>query len=941
MAGLVLGGIVLLVVLVTLFQAWRHPHLRRMAVRNLTVNKNMTILTIIGAMVGTTLITSTLLLQHSMDQSRERVMTEQFGAIMTDLPSQLQERLAGAFFTEEDVAELKEQGETSQVKQVKELLPTVAYQTTLLKRDASGKPLLLGPKTYLQGFERAQAANFDPAAARLIPDDLQADEIVLTKRIGERLEVGVGDTVDVLDHNQQPKTFKVRAVIEEVGLIGYRGIDKARSSALVRLEVARQLAGVPDGQYTNVLLSETLRHKVRSWMDQLLRKESLYSSTLLGYSTGWHEISVRQKADFELRHSLKFLPIFNIASINAVIIGVVLILNIFKMMAEERRQEIGILRATGMTRRDIKRVLRMEGLLYALASGGTGIIAGIGLSYLLLLQLGNSFREMLESTTEMVVHYSFAVDPLTLLTGFSIGVLLVFGCVSLVARKASKIPIVEAMQRADAGNGLVGAQQSVGRTAVGLFSLILALGFFLMTRTDMFREGVGSLPLLPLIIFLCGFLLVVLTVVSFVTSMGLVSSLIQWAFRPFHRWSGILRLALRYPESNRTRSGLLVLMFAMVFFLTSFAGVFSASWSQYFGGFDAQTATGGYDLLATATQRTIETAELQAMLETSSYVQRDSVSKMTAVWQTTVYWREGHGLHQYDFNGIDTAFAKGTQLSLSERLPGYDSDRAVWLAAATDPNVVIISERENGMLGHHFKLGDMLNIQLAEGTVSKKIIGFAAYTNEMYGYSASYGMFVSQEALRGLVNDQRGINSLLMLGVQGEAQFSEVAKGVEKEFTLQSIYPLVNPQQSFIIGRSFIQVFFSQFAGFSALATLIGIIGLMVVMLRVIRERRGQLGMLRAIGIEPRTLYWSLLIEGAMIGITGITLGLLIGLYIGVLMTSSITQSDMGNTIEIILPYGRLALYFCGALLVTLFCAMLSARKALRLSPAEASRYVS
>jgi len=80
------------------------------------------------------------------------------------------------------------------------------------------------------------------------------------------------------------------------------------------------------------------------------------------------------------------------------------------------------------------------------------------------------------------------------------------------------------------------------------------------------------------------------------------------------------------------------------------------------------------------------------------------------------------------------------------------------------------------------------------------------------------------------------------------------------------------------------------------------------------------------------------LIEGAMIGLTGITLGLLIGLYVGVLMTGSM---DLEDQIAIIFPYGRLALYFCGALLVTLFCAMLAARKALRLSPVEASRYVS
>ena len=60
---------------------------------------------------------------------------------------------------------------------------------------------------------------------------------------------------------------------------------------------------------------------------------------------GWKIINVREAANDELDDHLKFLPAFYIASISAILIGIALVINIFKMLAEERRQEWGILRA--------------------------------------------------------------------------------------------------------------------------------------------------------------------------------------------------------------------------------------------------------------------------------------------------------------------------------------------------------------------------------------------------------------------------------------------------------------------------------------------------------------------------------------------------------------------------------------------------------------------
>ena len=142
----------------------------------------------------------------------------------------------------------------------------------------------------------------------------------------------------------------------------------------------------------------------------------------------------------------RFIPVFFIAGLNAILIGLALIVNIFRMIAEERRREWGILRAIGMSRRDLSRLLRTEGLLYAGLSALLGVIAGIGLSYLLLMRLKDTFHLMAEYGSQLTVRFLFHVDPVFLLAGFSIGLLTVLLCAALAARGAGRVSIVEALR---------------------------------------------------------------------------------------------------------------------------------------------------------------------------------------------------------------------------------------------------------------------------------------------------------------------------------------------------------------------------------------------------------------------------------------------------------------------------------------------------------------
>src|SRR5207249_5845138 len=75
------------------------------------------------------------------------------------------------------------------------------------------------------------------------------------------------------------------------------------------------------------------------------------------------------------------LPILGAFGILA---GILLIVNIFVMLAEERKPELGIARALGFLRRDLLATFALEGTFYAVVAAALGSLAGVGLGYVMV-----------------------------------------------------------------------------------------------------------------------------------------------------------------------------------------------------------------------------------------------------------------------------------------------------------------------------------------------------------------------------------------------------------------------------------------------------------------------------------------------------------------------------------------------------------------------------
>lgn len=917
----VLGFTALCVLIYSCILGKKHPHLARMAIRNVKLHKKSALLTMLGTMIGTALLTSSLLFQHSMDESVKRSVEEQVGQIVSDLPASRQPLLHTPYWTEEEIQRAGQDRDKQISEEIKGSLPTAAIQTVVQTQNEQGEPLLLSPQTYVQGFDFDEAAKLQPNLTQLLPSALSDSEIILSEPLAHTLEAQVGSKVIVADAGGSQHAFTVKSIVKQTGLTGYKGTEKARSTAIVNLRIAQNLSGIPEQTYTNLLCFSNAPISLEQF----------------GYvspfnNQNWSEVPVHFLVMNELKTSTKLLPIFTIASLNAMLIGIALVINMFKMLAEERRQEMGILRAMGLQRKDLSRLFQLEGVYYAAGSSILGAAAGIGLSWVLVWKLSSFLSTMLEKVDGLFITYHFQVDVQSLLTGCAAGFLLVMLCVKAVAYKARKVTIVEAIQSGGGQSGIhVNSKGSVFKQVSRLLILLLTISLILISTTSAYQEWASDSDLQPIIHFALGFVVLLGMVFTVLVFYMPITRFCMSMIRPFPKLSAVLKMAFRYPAVHKMRSGLLLFMFALILYLTAFSGVFSSTFSHFFGDHNPRDITGGYDLIVQKA-KSMSSEELDRLL--SSRLPTGTMETAASVLQTE-YKGDLEGI----LNGIDERFAQTTTLKLLERESKFASDRAVWEEAANNPDVMIISERTL-LPDHSPKVGEMYKFEVNGHPIQKKIIGIAKFEGNSETFKTALGAWVSRSVLLHSNLELKSVSSSLVFTAAPGSDIQQAAKALEKALSPYNIFPVINPMQTLEMNSGFIKIFFSVFEQFSALATFIGILGLFVVMLRVIRERRQQIGMMRAVGISKRIIFCSILVEGVFLGGAGILIGMCMGTWTGHQIIYSLLEHNR-NEVQILFPYLKLGLYLAGTIVCTLFASLIPAKQSLKLPPAEATRYTS
>ncbi|MFB7738993.1 ABC transporter permease, partial [Streptomyces sp. NPDC056112] len=151
----------------------------------------------------------------------------------------------------------------------------------------------------------------------------------------------------------------------------------------------------------------------------------------------------------------------------AVLVGVFLIVNTFSMLIAQRTRELGLLRALGADRRQVRRSVLAEAVLLGVVGSTVGLVAGIGLAAG-LIRLMSAFGMNL-TTAAMVVRW------ITPVAAYAVGIGVTFLAAYLPARRAASVSPMAALADTEvAGTGRplrVRAVAGAGAGAAGAAAL--------------------------------------------------------------------------------------------------------------------------------------------------------------------------------------------------------------------------------------------------------------------------------------------------------------------------------------------------------------------------------------------------------------------------------------------------------------------------------------
>jgi putative ABC transport system permease protein len=982
---------------VAAFIAVRRPFLRRLALRQIARRRGEATLVVVGSVLGTAIIIGSLIVGDTLNFSVRQTAYNNLGPIdeIVSSPTVAQGDQAAR-----RVARLR--GDPD----VDGLLTLRGDQAAVTR--GSGADRTAEPRASVWEVDFAQAAAFRggvQGGSGLSGPNPGAGEAVINDDLATQLGAQAGDTLTVYLYGR-PTQVRVTRVVPTVGLAGAgTGQTAARNAFFgpgTLVQAARQAkaaaparggpapadeaggATAPPAQpRTFTFVSNTggvEAGEPRSDAVAAKLNAALGPLTSQGTSVEKPKQSVLNAAE-QAGNGLGSLFLF-IGSFS-VIAGVLLLVNIFVMLAEERKSELGMLRAVGMKRSRLVRSFIIEGTVYALVAALLGILIGLGVGRAVVVVAARIFSSFSDEDT---FNLAFRFTPVSLINGFAMGFLIAFVTVTLTSIRISRINIIAAIRDLPNEGG-----RRLKRRWVAL-STVAAAGFGALSAVAIANsQGVGVylyptlavLALCPLLVRLApkrwvysGASLAVLawglaantlrpkvfddgSTATFIvlgslltfSAVLLVSQNQQLLMRPLRpliarpTQGGLAtRLAVAYPIARRFRTGAILIMYGLVVFtlvlITVIGNLISA-------GTDAEVAnaSGGFGVRADFNP----SAPLGDPART--FTSGRFAGKVDAVAPLTVSGAKVTNLIKGRTDPIDVIVV-GTdpQLSqaglfpLSRRLGRLGDDPAVWQAVQSDPGYVILDNflgQEGGGPGAvTYQPGDTLTVtDPATGKAEPKTIAGVLKSGQGFYGVGNTGfvspIIMSQQAARAQFGSGAKLASAMVkpaAGITDQALAAEL-QGQYLPEGLVATQIRDQVERGLAANRGFFQLM----QGFLALGLIVGIAGLGVVMVRAVRERRRNIGVLRALGFQSHTVQRAFLTESTFVALEGIVLGAALSILTSYLLFKNddeLNASGVGFPI----PWASIAVLVAAAAVASVLATVWPARQASKIRPAVALR---
>lgn len=960
-----LAFLVALVLCVIGLLAARRVVFARMAARNILRRKKYSAIVVVGLLIATAMISAALVVGDTMDYIIRDDVYESTGDI--DIVVTVEDDSGVYQFFNESIAYgLVDALESGQLDHVDGVAPTIREVATAIE-PVTGDSV---PSAYIYAFDMDNTINdLRVVSGGTITRDMISDgRAVVNEDLAGSLDLQQGDSFVVYPKNALPAVFEVSAVVADEGMGNWRFADLL----FIDLEYAQDVIFARPSMVNAVDLS--CEGPMES--GYLVTDEAI--SEVKERLPGTLEFTFEdvKRSGVEQAESLSDMlsQLFVLMSSFTIIAGVALIINIFVMLAEERKPEMGISRAVGMQRGDLTQSFVFEGVVYALIASAVGTFVGLLIAFIMI----NAFSMVIAGGgIAFELHFQWESLALAAAAGF----LITMATVAAASWRVSRLNIVRAIrdipepilaksERKYVVSGVAAlalgvlvlyagasAEQAAGTTSgmalVSLGAAMVAVRF-VKPRLPFTLAGAWMiyyiLDPLGIEIMLFGELqgnleMFIISGVMMVTGAVLIAMfnsdvMLVGLVRAFGRGRNLLpvfRAAISYPMNKKFRTGLTLFIFALIMF-TVIVIAMIASFQRESVDILSEKYSGGFEIVGYSLREAPEANVTAAVAQTNEALGADVIDRVETATTAfvTMSVRGANQTVQRMLVGFSDPMLSDGRFSLAQRSDAYSTDEEAWNAVLDDPTLTILDGSVVASMfmitaeAWYVSVGDVVTVTAANGSstdltvigIMDQILVSGAFTTKA---------FVESHAT-GVTENLFYVDTVAGTGIADETVLDEFENGLA-EFGLNGIVVKDVIAEAMAISSSMMQLM----EVFLGVGLIVGISGLGIITIRNIAERRQEIGVMRAIGFQRNMILNTFLLETSFVALLGITMGVVLGLLL------SYRLFDWGGFSEIsefVVPWGEVLLVLLIAFTVTIASTLPPSRKAARLAPAEALRRV-
>lgn len=770
-------------------------------------------------------------------------------------------------------------------------LPEVAAASPVVESSVSsgiagqGNLLVLGVD--MLGDRSLRDYDLDTGDSAEIDDPLvflaQPDSLILSQAFAARNGIQVGAKLS-LDTVDGPKAFAVRGLMKTGGLASAFG----GSLAVMDVYAAQKMFGrgrkfdrIDIGVREGVQV-ETVREKLQA---------------IVGSGLNVEQPSARG-GQFEATMQI-YAGASNITSMLALFIGMFIIYNTFSIAVTQRRTEIGILRALGATRGQIRTLFLAESAI----AGFVGSIAGVVLGLVIARGIAGYISGFLGEMYGVAERASeIAADPRLLGLALFLGVAISMVAAWIPARSAASVDPVKALQK--------GGVQTIGGGENRL-RRILALLLACAAGGTVFLKGQSATFYSGLLFAIAAALLLAPTVTVWIAR--LLRAPLQW-LRPVE---GSLAADSLIGAPRRTSGTVSALMLSLGLVI-SLGGMAKASYASIRQWVDVALNP---DLFVSPSEK-LTTRTFRFPAEVGEELR---AIEGVRIVQPVRYFRVNIGSKPAMLVAADLASLRSTT-----HLPAVEGSLDEMFARAIRGEGVIASD--NFALLQKKHLGDVLEIPSPQGPLRLPIVGVITDFSDQLG-----SIFLNRDQFISRWNDTT-VDTYRIYVTPGTPVAAVRERILQKLGSMHRMFVFTNREL-----RDYILQLTDQWFALSyiqiAVAVLVAMLGIVNALTVSIADRRRELGVLQAVGGLRWQIRHTIWMEAMAIGLIGLAMGLMMG-GVQLYYSLEVTRQDLSG-VRLAYEYPvEIALGLIPVMLATaLLAAIGPAESAVRGSLVEALEY--